>query len=249
MRALVTNDDGTASDGIAVLARAARAHGLDVLVAAPSWDASGSSAAVTAVESHDRPVCREVRPTAIGGPALAVEAAPAFIVRAALGGSYGPPPDVVLSGVNHGLNTGAAIIHSGTVGAALTAGIGGLPAAAFSMDVAAAGPGEPVHWDTAAFVVRSVITWLLEAEQPVVLNVNVPNVPGEALRGLRRAGLAPVGTMRTTVTEEGTGERVPAAPVGGPPAPQGSDVALVASGVASYTAIRPVTEDRDAQIT
>ncbi|HET6809852.1 MAG TPA: 5'/3'-nucleotidase SurE [Acidimicrobiales bacterium] len=245
----MTNDDGAASEGIAVLARAARAQGLEVLVAAPSWDASGSSAAVTAVESDEEPVCRQVRRPGLDTPALAVEAAPAFIVRAALGGKYGPAPDVVLSGVNHGLNTGAAIIHSGTVGAALTAGIGGVPAAAFSMDVAAARTGEPVHWDTAAFVARSVISWLIEAEGTLVLNVNVPNVPGEALRGLRRGGLAPIGTVRTTVTEEGTGERLAAAAVRGRPAPEGSDAALVVSGAASYTPIRPVTEDRDAQIT
>lgn len=227
-----------------MLARAARASGLDVLVAAPSWDASGSSAAVTAVESGDRPVWREVGHPGLEAPALAVEAAPAFIVRAALGGTFGPPPDLVLSGVNHGLNTGEAIIHSGTVGAALTAGIGNVPAAAFSMDVASAGPGGRVHWDTAAFVASSVISWLVEAERPVVLNVNVPNVPGEALRGVRRAGLAPVGTVRTTVTEAGTGERLAAAASGAPPAPEGSDTALVCAGVASYTPISPVTEDR-----
>jgi 5'-nucleotidase len=157
---------------------------------------------------------------------------------------FGPPPAVVLSGVNHGLNTGEAIIHSGTVGAALTAGIGGVPGAAFSMDVAAR-PGEPVHWDTAAFVARSVVSWLLEVETPVVLNVNVPNVTGEALRGLERANLAPVGTVQTTVTEEGTGERVGATAAGHQP-PPGSDTALVASGIASYTPIRSVTEDRDA---
>ena len=227
-----------------MLAGAARSCGLDVLVAAPSWDASGSSAAVTAVESNGRPVCREVELPGLEAPALAVEAAPAFIVRAALNGMFGPPPAVVLSGFNHGLNTGEAIIHSGTVGAALTAGIGGVPGAAFSVDVAAR-PGEPVHWDTAAFVARSVVPWLLEAGTPVVLNVNVPNVAGEALRGLERAHLAPVGTVQTTVTAEGTGERVAARPAGRRPPPPGSDTALVAAGMASYTPIRSVTEDRD----
>jgi 5'-nucleotidase len=212
-------------------------------VAAPGWDASGSSAAVTAAGSGDEPVRRQVRLAGLDVPALAVEATPAFIVRAALNGAYGPPPDLVLSGINHGLNTGEAIIHSGTVGAALTAGIGKVPAAAFSMDVAAARAGEPVHWDTAAFVARAVISRLLEAEGPLVLNVNVPNVPGEALRGLRRAGLAPVGTMRTTVTDDATGARLPAASVGGPPPPEGSDAAVVAAGAASYTPIRSVAED------
>ena len=56
-----------------------------------------------------------------GVAVFAVEAAPAFIVRAAMTGAFGAPPDIVLSGINRGPNTGHAVLHSGTVGAALTA--------------------------------------------------------------------------------------------------------------------------------
>jgi hypothetical protein len=57
-----------------------------------------------------------------GVPCLGVEATPAFIVFAAFVGAFGPPPpELVLSGINHGPNTGYAVLHSSTVGAALTA--------------------------------------------------------------------------------------------------------------------------------
>src|SRR5687768_6804026 len=118
MRVLVTNDDGIDSPGILALARAALEVGLDVTVAAPSWDSSGASASLTAVERDGRfLLSKETLPGLDGVRAFGVEAAPAFIVRAAVRGAFGPEPDLVLSGVNHGPNTGHAVLHSGTVGA------------------------------------------------------------------------------------------------------------------------------------
>src|SRR5579884_3778794 len=109
MRALVTNDDGVHSEGLKVLAAAAAERDMDVMVVAPAFDASGSSASMTAVATEGRVMVERVEGKA-WGDVLAVQGPPAFIVRAAMFGAFGPPPDLVLSGVNRGLNTGRAIL-------------------------------------------------------------------------------------------------------------------------------------------
>src|SRR4051794_1151661 len=127
MRILITNDDGIDAPGIRRLTRATVRAGHDVVVAAPLTEASGSSAAMTAVE-HDSKIVVERRE--LGGarnvPAYAVAASPAFIVLLALRDAFGAAPEVVLSGINRGANAGAAVLHSGTVGATLTAAHAGL---------------------------------------------------------------------------------------------------------------------------
>ena len=122
MRILITNDDGWDSPGIGILATVARECGATVVVAAPAWNSSGASAALTGVAEQGRLLIEErSRDDVPGLPFIAVEAAPAMIVRAGVHGAFGPPPDLVLSGINQGANTGHAVLHSGTVGAALTA--------------------------------------------------------------------------------------------------------------------------------
>src|SRR5690606_33742122 len=129
--ALITNDDGIDATGLRVLADCAIHAGLEVVVAAPSWDSSGAGASLTAVEDDGRVVLREAELAGVTGRCISIDAAPAFIVRSAMSGAFGARPDVVLSGVNHGPNTGHAVLHSGTVGAALTAATHGVPTAAF----------------------------------------------------------------------------------------------------------------------
>jgi 5'/3'-nucleotidase len=148
VRALVTNDDGVDSDGVRTLAAVVRDAGLETVVVAPGWDSSGASASLTSVLRDGRSMISE-RPDV--GPdgvrTFAVEGSPAFIVRTAATGAFGAPPDVVVSGINGGLNTGHAVLHSGTVGAALTAATFGLPAMAVSIDVRGGGP---VRWSRPA---------------------------------------------------------------------------------------------------
>ncbi|MGV9368202.1 5'/3'-nucleotidase SurE [Amycolatopsis sp. NPDC003731] len=136
MRALITNDDGIGSPGLVALARGAVAHGWTVVVAAPAMEASGTSAGLSAAGDDGRiAVERRELPDLPGVPAHAVAAHPGLIVLAAAQGAFGAPPDIVLSGVNHGANVGRAVLHSGTVGAALTASINGARALAVSLDV------------------------------------------------------------------------------------------------------------------
>jgi 5'-nucleotidase len=201
-RVLVTNDDGIDSPGLHALAGLAVDVGLEVLVAAPARESSGASASLGAVEEHGRVVI-EPRPIEAlpGVESLAVRAAPAFIVRAALHGAFGSEPDLVLSGINQGPNTGHAVLHSGTVGAAMTAATYGRRSLAVSL---AAG-GDQWRWSTAVKIARPVVEWLLEPGKVTVLNLNVPNTASERVRGLRRAPLASFGAVQTKVTEVGYG--------------------------------------------
>ncbi|SFO75345.1 5'-nucleotidase [Geodermatophilus dictyosporus] len=242
-RALVTNDDGIDSPGLHALARVAVRAGLEVTVAAPHEEHSGSGAALTAVHSYGRLVLhRRQLPGVDAVRTLAVEASPGFIAFAGVRGAFGEPPDIVLSGVNKGPNTGTVVLHSGTVGAALTATTQGLPGLAVSLEGAADWTAEHA-WDTAEEVTARALRWVLaHPPGPVVVNVNVPDVPPGRLRGLCAARLAAHGAVQVEVGETGedfvtlTYREAP-----GRPAP-GSDVALLREGWATVTLLGPPGE-------
>src|SRR5215472_162119 len=182
---LVTNDDGIRSEGLRQLAIAATQSDFDVLVAAPDQESSGSSAALSAVPADGRIMISRTELAGLPGVhTVAVDAAPAFIVFAALHGAFGPVPELVVSGINRGPNTGRAVLHSGTVGAAMTAAPYGMRTAAFSLDWR---DGAQTHWDTAAVVAAELLPGLRSQRPGVVLNVNVPNIPRSQLRGIRPA--------------------------------------------------------------
>lgn len=239
VRVLITNDDGIDSAGLRALASVAHEAGHNVAVAAPSWDASGASASLTAVEDGGRLVVEERDLVGLPGvPFYAVEAAPAFIVRAAAVGVFGTPPEVVLSGINRGPNLGHAVLHSGTVGAALTASTFGTPSMAVSI-----GTGSHVHWETACHIAGLALDALVRCGRPITLNVNVPNVPLDDLNVLEQARLAPFGAIQTTITEQGAGY----VKLGYEPmerdAEPGTDVAAFHDGIACYTALVACCED------
>ena len=122
VRILVTNDDGVDAPGIKPLAVALAADGHDVVVVAPTSDRSGSGAAIGKLFGTEPPeIVRHVWPELPGVAVHALDAPPATAVLGAALGAFGDPPDLVASGINPGANTGHLVIHSGTVGAALTA--------------------------------------------------------------------------------------------------------------------------------
>ena len=208
MRILVTNDDGIDSIGLHVLARALRTRG-EVVVAAPDSEYSGAGASLGALHV----VQPEIRRASIDGidEAWSVTGPPALCVMFARLGAFGRPFDLVVAGINPGANVGRAVYHSGTVGAALTARAGGITGVAVSQAVIGEGVegqgAEDVladqHWDSAAAVAGLVVGVLLEAvpSQPVVVNVNVPNVEVEDLGGWRLAqvGQVPPRTLKEVV--------------------------------------------------
>ena len=119
MRILITNDDGHASRGLGVLAAAVAAAGHDVVVVAPDRDQSGCGAGIGQWHLDEHIDVQDVDlPDAPGVRAVALQGTPALAVFAANLGAFGPAPELVVSGINPGLNTGRATLHSGTVGAA-----------------------------------------------------------------------------------------------------------------------------------
>lgn len=197
MRILVTNDDGVDAVGLHVLAQRLVDLG-DVVVAAPDREYSGAGAAVGTLHLI-RP---EVRRVALDGvpEAWSVTGPPALCVMFARLGVFGDAFDLVVSGINPGANSGRAIYHSGTVGAALTARNGGVSGLAVSQAVADYGvEGQgwdemlaDQRWDSAAEVGARVAEAILAAlpRDPVVINVNVPNRPLDEMAGWRRTEVA-----------------------------------------------------------
>jgi 5'-nucleotidase len=259
LRVLVTNDDGIESPGLGALAGMACERGHDTIVVAPNWDSSGASASVTGVtRGRDLLVEQHGWTGWAPGAVLSVNATPALICRSAFQGAFGRPPDVVLSGINRGANTGRDILHSGTVGAAFTAYHQRRPALAVSLDVVdleyAKADGQGAHWATAAMIAGQLFDWLAGEMRHVVLNCNVPNVPPDQVRGIRVGRLATDGASQTAITER-TGGSLPLT-VGGSadgvedpgevlsPAPGTlTDTALLEIGYACVTAVVPVIED------
>jgi 5'-nucleotidase len=244
--ALVTNDDGITSEGLRHLATAAVAAGLDFIVAAPREESSGSSAALSAVQEDGKVLIERLELDGLDGvPIYAVSALPAFIALLASRGAFGEAPDVVLSGVNRGANTGRAVLHSGTVGAALTGRTYGSRAIAVSlaMDLATSGdPTAALHWETAAELARLAIPRLLDGTADIVVNLNVPNLPANRLRGVRSASLAPFGAVQTSVAEIGEGYVQLTVADMDPSGEPDTDAALLAAGYATVTLLNPLCE-------
>jgi len=252
-RCLITNDDGIGSPGLVVLAQVALEAGFEVVVAAPMREASGASASITAIEEDGRFVVETRTLPDLEGACdvLAVGGLPAFIALTGMRGAFGPPPDVVLSGINNGPNTGYAVLHSGTVGAALTASTFGARAMAVSLNVrtrTVSGAGLPPSelrspcWETAAEFARRTLPSLMEAAPGTVLNVNAPNLPLDEVKGFERARLARFGAVQTNVAERGEGYvKVALAEIDAEYEP-GTDAALLAAGYATITPLQAVCE-------
>lgn len=191
MRILVTNDDGIDGIGLHVLAREmCRLDGdHEIVVVAPDREFSGASAAVGALHLLQPEMRRARIPDYNGGDVWKVNGPPALCVMFARLGVFGDPFDLVVSGINPGANVGRAVYHSGTVGAAVTGRNGGISGVAISQAVTgfgAVGQGwddaiANQKWDSAATAARIVVQALLDdmPVEPVVVNINVPNVPIE----------------------------------------------------------------------
>jgi 5'-nucleotidase len=239
---VVTNDDGIDSEGLWQLAAAAAEAGCDVVVAAPATEASGSGTAMTAVQDGGRiEVERRQLPGAAAAiPAYAIRASPAFITFIAVRGAFGFRPRFVLSGINKGPNTGRVVLHSGTVGAAMTAAAQGIMSAAFSL--ASHGAAGELEWPTAAQVAREVIGVLPDVPAGIVINVNVPNIPPEELAGIRRASLASFGAVEMSIVAPSEGYlHVKMSASSAEPEP-GTDSAVLAAGYASVTPLQGIRE-------
>jgi len=233
---LVTNDDGVESPGIRVLTVALAAAGHDVVVVAPTSERSGTGASIGLMHRSNPIPCRTTSwPELPKVPVHAIDAPPAAATYVGCLGAFGPRPDIVVSGINRGANTGHLVIHSGTVGAALTAAALGLPAIAVSLafDV-------DLHWETAAAVATAAVPWTAERSQPPrLLNINTPTCPLIELRGVQETVLAPYQELWETHADP---YEVRLEYVGrGADPPDGTDVAALRAGYASVTQLSSVS--------
>ena len=180
MRVLVSNDDGVDAPGIRVLADGLRAAGHEVTVVAPDRDRSGASNSLTL----DQPV----RVKELEGRVWRVGGTPTDCVHLALTGLLDADPDIVVSGINSAANLGDDVIYSGTVAAAMEGRFLGLPAVAVSLATA---DRLPNHYETAARAVVEIIARLKTDPLPAdtILNVNVPDLPWDDVRGFEVARL------------------------------------------------------------
>jgi len=233
MRILVTNDDGVDSPGIHALAGALVDDGHDVLVVAPIDDRSGAGASIGRLHGGGPPpVERRVWDALPDLSVHAIDAPPATAVFAACLGAFGDLPDLVASGINPGANTGHLVLHSGTVGAALTAAGLGVPALAVSLRWSEDGE---YRWESAAELAVPALDWVVAGDTARVLNLNVPNRPLDEVRGVREATLAPYGEFWVASSEISSGDlriefQGPAIEPGGE-----TDAALVVDGWATVT--------------
>ena len=174
MRVLVSNDDGVDAPGIRYLAEGLRQGGHDVQVVAPDRDRSGASNSLTL----DQPL----RVKRLDDKCWSVAGTPTDCVHLALSGMLDADPDIVVSGINNTSNLGDDVIYSGTVAAAMEGRCLGLPAIAMSL---ACADHKPQHWDSAARAAVAIIARLVTDPLPAdtILNVNVPDLPWEDVRG------------------------------------------------------------------
>lgn len=177
MHILVSNDDGYQAAGICALAEALRTLGrIDVV--APDRNRSGASNSLT--------LNRPLYPKKQANDFIAVDGTPTDCVHLAITGLLDEQPDMVVSGINCGPNMGDDVHYSGTVAGAMEGRFLGYPAIAISI-----ASFEPQHYASAARVAQSLVKRLLETPLPqdTILNVNVPDLPWESLRGLQATRL------------------------------------------------------------
>lgn len=172
MRILVCNDDGYLAPGLLALA-SALSELAEIVVVAPERNQSGASNSLTL----NRPL--SVRKAENGF--LFVNGTPTDCVHLAVTGLLDFLPDMIVSGINQGANMGDDTIYSGTVAAAMEGFLLGIPSLAISLT-----SFEAEHYETAARVARDLVERFIRQpiRQPVLLNINVPDLPYENLAGM-----------------------------------------------------------------
>jgi 5'-nucleotidase len=176
-RILVTNDDGITAPGLHALYLAMAELG-EVTIVAPDAEQSAVGHAITTMT----PLRIKEVALADGTVGHAVSGTPADSVRLAILTICQTPPDLVVSGINLGPNTATNIIYSGTVSAATEARLLRIPSIAVSL----ATFKDPI-WETPATFARQLAADVLAHGLPdkVLLNVNVPNIPLDQVKGIR----------------------------------------------------------------
>jgi 5'-nucleotidase len=230
-RILVSNDDGVRAPGILAVAQALQSLG-EVTIVAPAENQSGKGHSITISE----PIFRDDIVLAGGVKATSLTATPASTVKVALANILDRKPDLVVSGINRGVNLGLSAYLSGTAGAAREAASQGIPAIASSLAMPA------TDYSAAADATLRVARYVKEHGLPpgVFLNVNVPSGTSQALKGLlvTSQAMTPGGTESFAEQKHPNGRTIywNVYEEGGT-APDGTDVWAVRQG---YVAVTPL---------
>ena len=177
MRILLSNDDGYLAPGLGFLA-AAVGKFADIMVVAPDRNRSGASNSLT--------LATPLRARRGTNGFFFVDGTPTDCVHIAITGLMAEEPDMVIAGINAGANLGDDVLYSGTVAAATEGRFLGLPAIAVSLT----GTSQN-HFETAAKVVVKILTRMKKQPLPsgTILNVNVPDLPWDELKGFESTRL------------------------------------------------------------
>lgn len=173
MHILISNDDGVNAPGIKALYDALIDYG-DCRVLAPMRDMSGTSSSLTL----DRPLY----PVDLENGFIGLDGTPADCVHMGMNGLLGVTPDLVVSGINLGANLGDDVLYSGTVAAATEGRFTSMPSFAFSLVAKST-----THLTTAAYYAKKIVEEYAKIDLPkhTVLNVNVPDLPIEQVKGIK----------------------------------------------------------------
>ncbi len=173
MRILISNDDGVSAPGLAAL-HAALADYAECVVIAAEQDKSGASSSLTL----DRPL----HPHTLANGFVSINGTPTDCVHLGIHGLLDPQPDMVVSGINLGANLGDDVLYSGTVAAALEGRFLQRPSFAFSL-----ASRQVDNLPTAAYFARKLVQAheQLDLAPRTVLNVNIPNLPLDKIRGIQ----------------------------------------------------------------
>ena len=175
MLILCTNDDGYLARGLRVLAEAARPLG-EVHVVAPDREQSATS--------HSLTMHVPIRARSVGERTHSVTGTPTDCVLLGVEAILPRRPDIVLSGVNHGMNMGEDVLYSGTVSAAMEACVFGIPAVAVSY----AGRHDVEHLEAYGPLLGRLLDQIVRRDgfpPETLLNVNLPPIPPEQVKGVR----------------------------------------------------------------
>ena len=237
MRILITNDDGIHADGLDVCAEIGRALSDDVWVVAPEFDQSGVS--------HSLSLNDPLRLRSVGERRFAVKGTPTdCVIMGAKHLLKERRPNLVLSGVNRGRNTGEDVIYSGTVAGAVEGTILGISSFALSQSYNSKS-GEPPFWETAVRFAPDIIRRTLAAGIPrdVLINVNFPNCAPGDVKGIAVASQGRHHQERLRIDERNDGRGnayywIAYVRMRGLPPPDGSDISALADNRIAVTPLR-----------
>jgi 5'-nucleotidase len=179
MRILITNDDGWGAEGLEVLRQIAEKLSSDVWTFAPEVNQSGASHSMTL---HEPLRCKQ-----IADRTFIIRGTPTdCVIMGVRHFMLDNPPDLILSGVNHGSNLAEDVTYSGTIAAAMEGTLLGVPSIALSQHLTR---GERTRWSTAEAHAADLIRKLVKVRWPkgVLLNVNFPDVAAELVTGVKIA--------------------------------------------------------------